>query len=702
MAESDESKTSTPTGKAPASTDYWGWLSTAQKNMKDFVEVAGKVTQEKAAALVKHAEDMRQNYDMELATSILMSTVGGPVDSRAQAAGLSKKLTKQAVRELDMTYVTENIMTMSFPCDFESGKGTQSGNDIDVVSAFLKKRHEGRFMIWNISEESYDYSKFADQVLEYKFPGHPSPPLGLLFKICTSVESWLDADERNIAIIHCLTGKGRTAALVACVMAWIGEFPSPMEALQYIADRRKISVDYLTIPSQRRYIQYFSNMLDGVKPRSEPLLLRRVILNCIPVFGSDTDAEGGNQGCCPYIQLFKNGKLIATAAAQGESHSESAGDKGGAGQQQKTQLRWIKTTEGSASFSIDCPVQGDILLRCRHVAASGVRVSMFRTGFHTGYVPSGVLRLTKAQLDGASSDPRYDDDFFVDLIFSPIQPASNISSEDINKSATVPGESSSCTSTSGGPTLTMPTPDPESAAAHITDNGLTVEASSADKFELTLHKDAKFWDSVSNRKQRAKKRKARKFLSSQQERFSIGDDFKGDEDDAGVTEVNFYSSFTSPDSALGGKEGGKSNVSGLSDLDLIMQLAELESGASSGGGGGGAPVASSSASSEQSSTTTHTPNPTAAELLSCSNNNNNNNNNNSNISSGSISGGNGNGGGKNVNTELQVLEELERELGLDSLTLAPATSSIVKSASAPKQLSDDENLDELEKYLQSL
>ena len=419
-----------PSAKAPT-TDYWGWFATAQQSVKEFAEVAGKVAQEKAAALVKHAEEIRQNYDSELATSILMGTVGGPIDPKGvnpNGKG-TVKLTKEAVQRLDMNYVTENIMSMSFPCDFTKKTGTQAGNDIDVVAAFLKKRHEGKFMIWNISEESYDYSKFADQVLEYKFPGHPSPPLGLLFKICTSVESWLDADEKNVAIIHCLTGKGRTAALVACVMTWIGEFASPMEALQYIADRRRITVDHLTIPSQRRYIQYFSNMLDGVKPRSEPLLLRRVIINGIPVFGSDSSEEGGSQGCCPYVQLFKNGKLIATAAAQGDSPAGAPAEGESSDGPGKMQLRWIKASDGSASFNVDCPVQGDILLRCRHVARSGVRVSMFRTGFHTGYVPSGVLRLTKAQLDGSSADPRFDDEFFVDLIFSPIHPASNINPE---------------------------------------------------------------------------------------------------------------------------------------------------------------------------------------------------------------------------------------------------------------------------------
>ena len=169
----------------------------------------------------------------------------------------------------------------------------------------------------NISEEGYDYSLFNDQVLEYKFPGHPAPPLGLLFKICTSIESWLDADEKNVAIIHCLTGKGRTAALIACVLTWIGEFSSPMEALQYVSDRKGIALNYLTIASQRRYVQYFSNMLDGVKPRSEPLLLRRVIMHNIPIFDhlTTTSSDPGTvtTGCCPYLQLFKCGRLLATA-----------------------------------------------------------------------------------------------------------------------------------------------------------------------------------------------------------------------------------------------------------------------------------------------------------------------------------------------------------------------------------------------------
>lgn len=95
----------------------------------------------------------------------------------------------------------------------------------------------------------------------------------MLFKICTSIENWLDADAHNIACLHCLTGKGRTATIMSCFLTWVGEASSVMEALQMVADKRNEQMEQLTIPSQRRYLQYFSNMLDGVKPRSDPLLL---------------------------------------------------------------------------------------------------------------------------------------------------------------------------------------------------------------------------------------------------------------------------------------------------------------------------------------------------------------------------------------------------------------------------------------------
>ena len=224
----------------------WGeWFEGAKVKTKEFAEkaqimaeAASKVAQEKAIELGKQANEMRQNYDMELTSSIL-STITAPASANSNSTGndgTHRPPPRKSV--LDLVYVTENLVSMAFPYDPKKPGNSEGGNDINIVSKFLKQRHGSHFMIWNVSEEPYDYSLFGDQVLEYKFPGHPAPPLGLLFKICTSVESWLDADEKNVAVVHCLTGKGRTAALMACILTWIGEFSSPMEGLQYVAERR--------------------------------------------------------------------------------------------------------------------------------------------------------------------------------------------------------------------------------------------------------------------------------------------------------------------------------------------------------------------------------------------------------------------------------------------------------------------------------
>jgi hypothetical protein len=120
------------------------------------------------------------------------------------------------------------------------------------------------------------------QVLEYRFPGHPAPPLGMLFKICTSIENWLAADPENVAVVHCLTGKGRTATVLACLLSWLGEGGGPpLQALQCVAAAKGVQAEALTIPSQRRYVQYFSNVLDGVRPRVSAVCNHYVCNRCV-------------------------------------------------------------------------------------------------------------------------------------------------------------------------------------------------------------------------------------------------------------------------------------------------------------------------------------------------------------------------------------------------------------------------------------
>jgi hypothetical protein len=91
---------------------------------------------------------------------------------------------------------------MGFPSSPSSK--IRSRNDISAISSLLSTLHSGHFLIWSAAEEQVDASAFEDQVIEVNFPGYPAPPLGLLFKICTSIENWLAADSQNIAVIFCM------------------------------------------------------------------------------------------------------------------------------------------------------------------------------------------------------------------------------------------------------------------------------------------------------------------------------------------------------------------------------------------------------------------------------------------------------------------------------------------------------------------
>lgn len=190
-----------------------------------------------------------------------------------------------ALRDAEVVYITERIITMSHPALQSQVDETITPNrKLAAVAHLLDRRHGGRYMVWNLSEVEYDVDILDDQVLTFSFPGSPSPPLGLLLKLLMSMESWLKADERNVAVVHCLTGKGRTSTVLAALLCWIGEagFTNVQDALEYIAKCKKLTAEQLTIPSQRRYVKYFANMLDGVRPSQPPILLKRVIMSEAP------------------------------------------------------------------------------------------------------------------------------------------------------------------------------------------------------------------------------------------------------------------------------------------------------------------------------------------------------------------------------------------------------------------------------------
>lgn len=193
---------------------------------------------------------------------------------------------------LDIAFVLPRVAAMGFPCTRTSK--IRSKNDVEAVSSFLRERaggESGRVLVWNLSEESYDGAPFDGNVVDVKFPGQPCPPLATLFLICAASEAWLLADPSHIIAVHCMTGRGRTSLVCACLLAYMagqGDVPvdgGANDVLKAIATSRGVNPETLCAPSQIRYIQYFGLILDSVKLRLHTdggLLLRRVIFNGVP------------------------------------------------------------------------------------------------------------------------------------------------------------------------------------------------------------------------------------------------------------------------------------------------------------------------------------------------------------------------------------------------------------------------------------
>jgi hypothetical protein len=156
----------------------------------------------------------------------------------------------EALRDAEVVYVTDRILTMSHPAMASSANpAITAQRKLAAVGHLLQRRHDGRYLVWNLSEVDYDISVLNDQVLTFTFPGSPSPPLGLLLKLLISMENWMKADDRNVAVVHCLTGKGRTSTVLGAFLCWMGEagFGDINKALEYIAKCKQMPTEELTM-----------------------------------------------------------------------------------------------------------------------------------------------------------------------------------------------------------------------------------------------------------------------------------------------------------------------------------------------------------------------------------------------------------------------------------------------------------------------
>lgn len=293
--------------------------------------------------------------------------------------------------DLDLTYITDRIIAMSFP---GSGLETTYRNNLREVAKMLQSNHQDKYMVFNLSERRYDISKLNHQVLDFGWPDHLAPPLERLCSIIKSIDSWLKTDPLHVVVVHCKGGKGRTGVVIAAYMHFSKICSSPSAALDWFAMKRFYddSLGGVTQPSQRRYVHYFSDYLEGkVQLNTGPIFLHHVIIHGIPTF----DTRGG---CKPFLRVYEGLKLIYTS---GVFHVTPEME------------RICITIEGGLVL------RGDVLIKCYHKnTLSSGRDIIFRCQFHTGAIRDHGLVLDKTELDDGCKEKKFPDGCKVEFVFS--------------------------------------------------------------------------------------------------------------------------------------------------------------------------------------------------------------------------------------------------------------------------------------------
>uniref|UniRef100_A0A7N5JKU5 Phosphatidylinositol 3,4,5-trisphosphate 3-phosphatase TPTE2 n=1 Tax=Ailuropoda melanoleuca TaxID=9646 RepID=A0A7N5JKU5_AILME len=216
--------------------------------------------------------------------------------ARRMVSGNKRRYKKDGF-DLDLTYVTERIIAMSFP---SSGKESFYRNPIKEVVRFLDTKHQDHYQVYNLcSEGAYDPKYFHYRVQRIMIDDHNVPTLSEMVAFTKEVDKWMAQDDENIVAIHCKGGKGRTGTMVCAYLIASEIFVTAEESLYYFGERRtdkstSTKFQGVETPSQNRYVGYFAdvkNIYNMSLPPRKTLKIKKIVIYSIHGNGSDLKVQ---------------------------------------------------------------------------------------------------------------------------------------------------------------------------------------------------------------------------------------------------------------------------------------------------------------------------------------------------------------------------------------------------------------------------
>ncbi|XP_062262971.1 putative tyrosine-protein phosphatase TPTE isoform X1 [Platichthys flesus] len=310
--------------------------------------------------------------------------------------------------DLDLTYVTDRVIAMSFP---SSGKQSFYRNPIGEVARFLDAKHEDHYKVYNLcSEKGYDPQFFHYKVERVFIDDHNVPSLEDMLKYTANVREWMSADPRNIIAIHCKGGKGRTGTLVCTWLIDSDQFENAQDSLEYFGERRtdksrSTKFQGVETPSQSRYVGYYEIMktrFNRQLPPPKPLHIKSIRIHSIA-------GVGKGDGSDLKVKIIVKKELVFQCVCAKQENCKVFPDVG--------------NNTAVISLQNGPEVEGDVKVMFESSAGlpKGYEDVPFYFWFNTSFIENNRLFLPRDELDNPHKPKTWDlykEDFGVSMFFS--------------------------------------------------------------------------------------------------------------------------------------------------------------------------------------------------------------------------------------------------------------------------------------------
>ncbi|KAH3760734.1 protein tyrosine phosphatase [Pelomyxa schiedti] len=351
---------------------------------------------------------------LEILGTPMYNCMSSPSNALRIAVSKKKKRFQEDGFDLDLSYITPKVIAMGFPSESVEAAFR---NPYREVYKFLETRHPASYRVYNLcSERSYEPVKFNYRVEVFPFDDHNCPSFELIHQFCQSCDTWIKKAPKNVSVVHCKAGKGRTGLMVSAYLLHSGTCGTAEEALTYFAAKRTYDSKGVTIPSQIRYVGYYADFL------SRNLAYRKATLVLTSATMSPKPLVDENDLC---IKVISCGKLVYSSKPLTDDLASVIHYKKERLKKKVHDAHNICSLPGSGApehpyqvqLGSGVEVSGDVkleVLRCSR------RKQLFALWFNTMFITvpgsgAGHISFSKTQLDKGDKNKKLPPHFTLDI-----------------------------------------------------------------------------------------------------------------------------------------------------------------------------------------------------------------------------------------------------------------------------------------------